>query len=140
MATVSNQPIRSPRDGILAELNDKLNKRREVEHSSEVTSSPLNKRKYKPRPPLKNRSESLVDVQKYRVTPSDGISQSQSAGSVQSDHFVVANGHSSKSLPKSRLHTVLGGPPTVLGPPPTGPPPTFKAQAPRYKSDSKVSL
>ena len=147
MATVSNQPIRSPRDSILAELNDKLNKRREVEHSSEVTSSPLNKRKYKPRPPLKNRSESLVDVQKYRVTPSDGISQSQSAGSVQSDHFVVADGHNSKSLPKRRLHTVLGGPltaaggpPTVLGPPPTGPPPTFKAQAPRYKSDSKVSL
>ncbi len=146
MATVSNQPIRSPRDGILAELNDKLNRRRGIfEQSSEVTiTSPLSK--HKPRPPLKNRSESLVDVQKYRVAPNDGITQSLSVGSVQSDHLVqVPNGHHSRSLPKSRAHTVLGPPPTVLGPPPTvlgppptRPPPTFKAL--RYTPDSKVSL
>ena len=114
---MSNRSLRSSRENILAELSDVLNKRQNNE--------PENSRsKPKPHPPLKGRSESLVDVHKYKITaPHNDLTQSLSVASnmtvVQSDVVTRGNHRShTKSLPKSHTHT-------TVGPPPSRPPPTL---------------
>ena len=163
MATVSSRPLKFLRpsggDGVLAELNDKLNKRRQLSENggspkSEGNSpaqSPVGSGKLsrKPRPPIKNRSESLTDLQKHRVnvkltkSVSEGTKSLTQSLSLATTHAVVRDSPSrvvatdnrdvvsfhSKSLPKSGVRS-------VVGPPPSRPPPKFKGQP---KQAAKVS-
>lgn len=129
MAAVSNQPLKSPHDGILAELNDMLNKRRLISQQSELEGSKIiGKSNKKLNPPIKMHSESEAVLHQHKMSPvlpkaysegrvglSQSMSTTASTMAVVQSHPVITR--TSRSLPKSQVQS-------VFSPPPSRPPPT----------------